>query len=206
MEKNKKVAHRAVNSNNFLLVTSFALAGGLLIFILLFLYASTKNSLLQKQIGLLELNLSSVSLDSQKNIERMKEEKGQWENGVLDYIQWKYILQDQVALSGQKIYGQISKLKSSGADKSLLSLLYYNLGLSHTLAIDFASAIDAFEEAGRLDPENSFIFYNLGLLYSTYAGNSKRALENYRKYLALSPSGSKADLVTERVAELEGPR
>jgi tetratricopeptide (TPR) repeat protein len=159
--------------------------------------AGLKNSIavLEKSLGYLDENL--------KKYKEVKKEEERYEKGVLDYLQWQFALRDQVNQAKQRLQDKINKIKDLKKDKSLLNLLYYNLGLSFTLAVDFGSAISAFEEAARFDPKDADSCYNLGLLYSTYSRDMNKALKYYKRYLELVPEGTKKEEVKERVKTLE---
>jgi tetratricopeptide (TPR) repeat protein len=120
----------------------------------------------------------------------------------LDFLEWQFVLRDQVSEAKANLSDRIARLKDTDKDKDLLALLYYNLGLNYTLAVDYPRAITAFEEALKLDPKDSASAYNLGLLYSVYQKDADKAVKYYRKYLELSPSTSKVGDVKQRIALL----
>jgi tetratricopeptide (TPR) repeat protein len=126
------------------------------------------------------------------------------ESQALDYLQWRFILREQVYDAGNRIRSQINAIKDLKKNRELSSLLYYNLGLNCFLAGDFKSAITAFEEAVNLNPKDTESYYNLGLLYSTYSQNYKKAINFYKKYLEFASANSpKAKEIKERLAALE---
>lgn len=68
--------------------------------------------------------------------------------------------------------------------------VYFNqLGIAYRMVGQFTKARDAYEKAIALDPNYALAHLNLGILYDVYLWDSKRALELYDRYLALSPSG-----------------
>jgi tetratricopeptide (TPR) repeat protein len=126
------------------------------------------------------------------------------ESQALDYLQWRFILREQVYDAGNRIRSQINAIKDLKKNRELSSLLYYNLGLNCFLAGDFKSAITAFEEAVNLNPKDTESYYNLGLLYSTYSQNYKKAINFYKKYFEFASANSpKAKEIKERLAALE---
>ncbi len=80
--------------------------------------------------------------------------------------------------------------------------VYLNqLGISYRQNGQFAKAREAYESAIELDPAYASPLLNLGILHDLYLADSKRALELYDKYLALSPGGDA--VVSKWVADLK---
>jgi tetratricopeptide (TPR) repeat protein len=78
---------------------------------------------------------------------------------------------------------------------------YFNqLGIVHRLHGQFDKARDAYERAITLDPSYAAPNLNLGILYDLYFWESRRALEFYDRYLALTPAGD--DRVKKWVADI----
>lgn len=127
---------------------------------------------------------------------------GQREDEAMNFVQWQFVLRDQVEEAKANLSERIAKVKNIAKNKGLLNLLYYNLGLNYTLAVDYAKAISAFEEALKFDSSDSASAYNLGLLYSVYQKDANKAVKYYRKYLKLSPSAAKAEEVRQRITLL----
>ena len=117
---------------------------------------------------------------------RLKQEKSDLEKSALNYIQWQFVLKQELTLSSAKISSEISRLKNVREKRDLPALLYNNLGLSFTMAMDFDSAIRAFEQAVSFKSNEPDSYYCLGLLYSVYHNNHK-AIKNYTRFLELSP-------------------
>lgn len=143
-----------------------------------------------------------LNTSNKKTQPSLSKNSGQSEKDAVDFLEWQFVLRDQVSEAKANLSDRIAKLKDINKDKDLLALLYYNLGLNYTLAVDYPRAIVAFEEALKLDPKDSASAYNLGLLYSVYQKDTDKAVKYYRKYLELSPSASKADDVKARIASL----
>jgi len=148
-----------------------------------------------------------------EEIDRSKQEKERAEQKeerigreALDYLEWQYVLSDQVSQAAERLTREIRKVRDLKKSKELINLLYYNLGLSYTLAVDFDAAIAAFEKALKYKREDPQSCYNLGLLYSTYRQNPIKAVKYYKKYLKLLPSGPKAGEVKERLDLLQGDK
>jgi tetratricopeptide (TPR) repeat protein len=165
-----------------------------------YILSRIQNLNLKNKIAILQQSLTSLN----ESVKKISKEKDMGEERVLDFLEWQFVLKDQVAQANQRFLDRINKIKDLKKDKSLLNLLYANLGLSYTLALDFDSAIKAFEEAVKFDAQDAYSFYNLGLLYSARA-NPKKAVKYYKKYLELVPSGApRAEEVKERIKNLEG--
>lgn len=168
----------------------------------LFVNARIQNLKLKDSVAALEKRLAGLNQSIDKYEEfRKKEEQVQKE--ALDYLQWQFVLRDQVVQANQRLGDKINKIKDLSTDKALLNLLYYNLGLSFTLAVDFESAIKAFNEALRFDPKDDQTCYNLGLLYATNNKDIDKAIKHYKRYLELVPKGAKTDEVKQMINTLE---
>jgi Flp pilus assembly protein TadD len=74
------------------------------------------------------------------------------------------------------------------------------LGISYRQQGQFAKAREAYEKAIALDPNYPAAYLNLGILFDLYFWDSKRALELYDRYLALTPGGD--DKVVKWVADI----
>ncbi|HEV7912939.1 MAG TPA: tetratricopeptide repeat protein, partial [Albitalea sp.] len=80
--------------------------------------------------------------------------------------------------------------------------LYFNqLGVAYREQGQFGKAREAYERAIALDPNYAAAQLNLGILHDLYLSDGKRALEQYDRYLALSPSGDPT--VTKWIADLK---
>jgi Flp pilus assembly protein TadD len=75
------------------------------------------------------------------------------------------------------------------------------LGISYRQQGQFAKAREAYEKAIALDPSYSAAYLNLGILFDLYFWDSKRALDLYDQYLALTPGGD--DKVVKWVADIK---
>jgi Flp pilus assembly protein TadD len=78
------------------------------------------------------------------------------------------------------------------------------LGITYRQQGQFGKAREAYEKAIALDPGYTAPFLNLGILFDLYFWDSKRALEFYDRYLALTPGGD--DKVVKWVADIKNRR
>jgi Flp pilus assembly protein TadD len=106
------------------------------------------------------------------------------------------------------IHRQAGKLPEAVADFEKATALnprqpvYFNqLGLTYRMNGQFAKAREAYEKAIELDPNYAQAVLNLGILNDMYLWDSKRALELYDRYLALTPGGD--PVVTKWIADLK---
>lgn len=147
---------------------------------------------LEKNIISLDENLRHYQQTSKAQDKTQKE--------ALDYLRWRFVLKEQVEQASRRFFE-----KSAGArkDKELANLIYYNLGLAHTLSSNFDSAINDFQEALKYDPKDAYSYYNLALLYSTYKQAPQAALSYYKEYQELSPKGLYSEEVADRIKQLQ---
>jgi len=75
------------------------------------------------------------------------------------------------------------------------------LGIAYRQQGQFAKARGAYEKAINVDPSYAAPYLNLGILFDLYFWDSKRALELYDRYLALTPGGD--DKVVKWVADIK---
>lgn len=122
---------------------------------------------------------------------------------AFDYLEWQFVLKDQINIAGVRIPEEIRKIKSVKKNKDMACLLYYSLGLSQVTAMKFNEAINSFEEAVKINPKHSESHYNLGLLYSIFPKDFTKAVASYRKFLELAPGAAVAAEVRDRLGKLE---
>jgi Flp pilus assembly protein TadD len=80
--------------------------------------------------------------------------------------------------------------------------VYYNqLALAYREQGQFAKAREAYEQAIALDPNYAAAQLNLGILLDLYLSDAPRALQQYERYLALSPGGDAT--VSKWIADLK---
>jgi len=190
--------------NNKKLIIVLLIISWLAVALFAFLYVSARaqNSKLSNLLFASQQNINSLNLDM-KDYARLKKERVGWGKSALNYIQWQFVLKQELSLSSAKISGEISKLKDVREEKDLAGLLYNNLGLSFTMALDFDSAIRAFEQAVSIKSNEPSSYYCLGLLYSVYRNNNHKAIKNYTRFLELSPKSPQAEEVRERLKALQ---
>lgn len=166
------------------------------------LYFQTRQNIRSREIiSSLEKSLAALNAVSEKEFEAVKLKRQRLEEDSLDYLQWMYVLKDQVKLAKDKLNGYLnSKASRPVKERELIGLLYFNLGLSNMLAADFQAAIEAFESAVKKNNKDYFCYYNLGLLYSTFGANPKKALQNYKKFLEFAPPGEYTEKAMMRIA------
>lgn len=71
--------------------------------------------------------------------------------------------------------------------------LYVELGNAYTKSKLYKSAIEAYENALRINPDNFEAHFNVGLLYEHYLGDTKKAIFHMKRCLKTAPSPKKAD-------------
>ena len=65
--------------------------------------------------------------------------------------------------------------------------LYQELGAAYGSAGNFEKAIEAYNRSLQSAPDNTRIYYYLGLLYKQHLDNSRKAVYNFKKYLEYNP-------------------
>ena len=90
-----------------------------------------------------------------------------------------------------KIAQAISELEFAVRDSPRQPVYWNQLGITYRQQGQFAKARQAYERALALDPNYASANLNLGILFDLYLWDSKRALELYDRYLALSGGDEK---------------
>ncbi|HXW65219.1 MAG TPA: tetratricopeptide repeat protein [Burkholderiaceae bacterium] len=90
-----------------------------------------------------------------------------------------------------KIAQAISELEFAVRDSPGQPVYWNQLGITYRQQGQFAKAREAYERALALDPAYASANLNLGILFDLYLWDSKRALELYDRYLALSGGDEK---------------
>ena len=95
----------------------------------------------------------------------------------------------------------VAELEQAVRLNPLQPVFLNQLGISYRQQGQFAKARDAYERAILADPNYPAAYLNLGILFDLYFWDSKRALELYDRYLALTPGGD--DKVVKWVADIK---
>jgi tetratricopeptide (TPR) repeat protein len=172
------------------------------LFAFLYVAARAQNSKLNNLLLLSQQNMNSLRKDT-KDYARSRQEKNAWDKSALNYIQWQFVLKQELSVSSAKILNEIARLKDVRKEKDLAALLYNNLGLAYTMAVDFDSAIRAFEQAVSIKSNEPSTYYCLGLLYSVYRNNKGKAIKSYTRFLELAPKSLQAADARERIKALQ---
>jgi tetratricopeptide (TPR) repeat protein len=89
----------------------------------------------------------------------------------------------------QKFEESVAALERAVQASPKQAVFFNQLGISYRMAGQFKKAKEAYEQAIALDPNYALAHLNLGILFDVYLWDSRRALELYDRYLALSPNG-----------------
>ena len=123
---------------------------------------------------------------------------------ALDILETERILDNESFLASRELYlkalvGRAEQILVTSPDESEALLLqaleidpdnitaHLHLGKLYTEAQKYTSAIDAYQQAVRLNQKLSQAFFNLGFIYATL-GNYKDAEKNFTRVVELEPS------------------
>src|SRR5208283_467817 len=76
---------------------------------------------------------------------------------------------------------------------------YFLAGKSHERTMDFNGAVESFEKAVEVNPKSAPAHFELGWLYDQKESNPAAAIYHYERFLKLSPSSRKEDMVKDRI-------
>lgn len=77
------------------------------------------------------------------------------------------------------------------------------IGRSRVNAMNFAGAIEAFEQALEKNPQSGAAHFELGWLYAEKEGDAAAAIYHYQKYLKLRPTANNAETIKEHIFRLK---
>lgn len=165
------------------------------------IYLAGAGMALKKTNALLEKKLMSMAAES----ERSRLSRGRSESSdekALKFVEWQFVVRDQSDRFSKRLETELSKEKETRKNYALLNAMHYNLGISYINSMDFGSAIGEFQKAVKFKADDKWSFYNLGMLYSVQPQGAAKAIEYYKKFLALAGDGEPARVVKERLEGL----
>lgn len=118
----------------------------------------------------------SGELDSAKKYLHVAIEIDSLQKEAINNLAWSYL--DTSPEQSCKLFRKAYELDDTDA------VMINNLGYSHLLCGDFEEAYDFFQKALKIEPENSFIYRNIGLYYMQ-KDEKKAACKNLKKALDL---------------------
>jgi len=71
------------------------------------------------------------------------------------------------------------------------ALMHYNLGVFYTQSKEYLRSIAEFEKAIELNPDDPYVYYNLGYIYAEYMVNRPKAIDYFRRFLKIAKSEDK---------------
>ena len=96
------------------------------------------------------------------------------------YKEAENLRKDGKITQAKEIFNRLSFMRQNAKD-------YLGLGKCYLALHQADSALDVLNKAILLDPNNSEIYYNLGLTYLTGFGESQKALANFKQAYKLAP-------------------
>ena len=76
---------------------------------------------------------------------------------------------------------------------------HFVLGQNRVNAMDYAGAVEAFEESLEVNPHSAAAHYQLAMLYSEKESNPAAAIYHYQQYLRYDPQAPNADIVNQHI-------
>jgi LysM repeat protein len=76
---------------------------------------------------------------------------------------------------------------------------HFVLGQNRVNAMDYAGAVEAFEESLEVNPHSAAAHYQLAMLYSEKESNPAVAIYHYQQYLRFDPKAPNADIVNQHI-------
>jgi tetratricopeptide (TPR) repeat protein len=203
MKQNNKQANQEL-LRRFSLI--FRIKRAVIMLLLILLVAVAINNIyLRKHISTCRTQavlLEKIAQTAQDSLGSLKASYSKTEAEALEYLQWQFVLKDQLAGMNDFIKIRLNRIQPAAEQPILKNILYYSLGANYMLVNDFEAAIQAFKKAVKFNDKDAWSYYNLGLLYSAYKNNASAAVTCYKKFLEFNPNGPKAQEVKERIWKL----
>jgi LysM repeat protein len=76
---------------------------------------------------------------------------------------------------------------------------HYVLGKSRVNALDYAGAVEAFNQALEVNPRSAAAHFQLACLFDTKESDPAAAIYHYQEYLRLNPGADNAEVIRQRV-------
>ncbi len=101
-----------------------------------------------------------------------------------------HVILARMAMQSEDFAGAEEHLRRILAADSKNAEAHLNLGVAYKGMGDYDKALQAYEEAEKLNPELAAIYLNKGIVLHRHKNAPERGLEMYRKYLALQAGGA----------------
>lgn len=76
---------------------------------------------------------------------------------------------------------------------------HFVLGKSRVNAMDYAGAVEAFNEALEVNPRSAAAHFQLACLFDTKEADPAAAIYHYQEYLRLNPNADNAEVIKQRI-------
>ena len=76
---------------------------------------------------------------------------------------------------------------------------HFVLGKSRINAMDYAGAVEAFQESLEANPRSAAAHYQLACLYDTKIADPAAAIYHYQEFLRLNPKADNAEVIRQRI-------
>lgn len=134
----------------------------------------------------------------------------------LDYLQPGSSTIDDADLDVDELIERANQASSEGNNALAIKLylrasslfpdndtIHYNLAVEYLKSADYWDAAQEFSLAIKLNPQDAYSYYNLGILYDSFLNDKQLALIYYNKYLELNPEADDSELVKGWINSLE---
>jgi tetratricopeptide (TPR) repeat protein len=136
--------------------------------------------------------------DLHERFENLQVKLRKIEDMLKDALRRAEIAEAEKAQGREKVERKMDKLKAYIDLQNRRAVrLYYNLGVLHFQEGEYKKAETQFLEALKIDPDDGYTHYNLGVLYDEKLNNKAFAAHYYREFVRLMPEAPEAMHVKE---------
>jgi len=137
-------------------------------------------------------SVAAKNLLRESEVTVLQQEKSNLEEKLVKYIGKLIDQQDEVQSPRVKTWGRQKTFASSKTKEEIVRQkldMHYNLALAYDKREMYKEEEKEYRKCLKINPNDANVHYNLAILYDDKLHMNKKAVEHYKKFLELNPSG-----------------